>query len=78
MTLKSKGSFLQTVQAKLRPLQRPFSIPKTSLAPSCPHGLFISSKLSYYTFGTVLDFFHSLTLFPPHWSLISRASRCLG
>lgn len=48
MTLKSKGSFLQTVQAKLRPpLQRPFSIPKTSLAPSCPHGLFINSKLSY-------------------------------
>ena len=55
MTLRSKGSFLQTVQAKLQPLQRPFSIPKTSLAPRCPHGPFINPKLSLWGSSSFLS-----------------------
>lgn len=37
-------------------LQRPFSISKTSLAPTCPHGPFINPKLSSQAFEAVLAF----------------------
>lgn len=62
-------------------LQRPFSIPKTSLIPSCSHGQptsFINPKLSGQAFEAVLAFFHSPPLFLPHLSLISCVPRCLS
>lgn len=46
MTLDSKGSFVMMVPAKMQPFGCPFSIPKSSLAPSRPHGPFINPKLS--------------------------------